>query len=71
MTVKDLIKQLQKLPQDLKVSVWADHGQSYEIVSDIDISYVSEDRDYARDPEDLEDDENLDDFNKEVVIWGN
>lgn len=36
LTVEDLITELERLPQDAKVFVYADHGQNYEGLTSVE-----------------------------------
>jgi hypothetical protein len=67
--VKELIEQLQTMPQDAPVYVYADHGQTHEQASGPSLEYTEEYEYYAELAWD-EEGENLDTTQKPIVTIG-
>lgn len=70
MKVKELIEELQKLPQDMLVTVEADHGQTPMKVTWAGEHYVKDKSEYMMEGIAEEDLEEYPDADKVVVIQG-
>ena len=70
MTKKDLIEALKDVPDDLEVTVWADHGQCDFKAEYVTISYISKDefKNYMMEGTHVDDIENEEDYVKVCQI---
>lgn len=69
-TVKNLIEELQKLPQNLKVIVSSDpEGNSFNNLQGVDLTHY--DGEFILDKEDLQEyiDDDFDEIEEVVVLW--